>query len=42
MHKIINIRSGAADIPNSHLHPSIGITKIAKATSKQAPIDQKK
>lgn len=36
-----NTKRGAADSPNSHLHPRVGPTAIAKTTSKQAPRAQK-
>lgn len=35
------MNNGAEDRPNSHLHPSVGATANASATSKQAPNAQK-
>lgn len=35
------MNNGAEDRPNSHLHPSVGATAKASATSKQAPSAQK-
>lgn len=31
------MNNGTEDRPNSHLHPSVGATAKARATSKQAP-----
>lgn len=35
------MNSGTEDRPSSHLHPKVGATANAKATSKQAPRAQK-
>lgn len=35
------INKGAEESPKSHLHPKVGATANARATSKQAPSAQK-
>lgn len=36
-----NMNNGADDKPKSHLHPKVGATAKARATSKHAPSAQK-
>jgi len=40
LHAIEKNSSGKALKPRSHLHPKVGMTMIAKTTSKHAPIAQ--